>query len=72
MSEKELDEVITYITKYDYNVILSGNKELVDELQNHIKNEDIYILYNNMFKDDNTIYFLNNERLRNKEIRFRW
>lgn len=72
INDKELDEVISYINKYEYNVILSGNKELIDKLQNHIKNEDIYILYNNMFKDDDTIYCLNNERLRNKEIRFRW
>lgn len=72
INDKELDEVISYINKYEYNVILSGNKELIDKLQNRIKNEDIYILYNNMFKDDDTIYFINNERLRNKEIRFRW
>lgn len=72
MSDKELDEVISYINEHnEYNTILSGNKELVDKMRNCTKNNDIDILYISLLKD-NDIYLLNNERFKNKEIRVRW
>ena len=58
---KELDEVISYINKYEheYNTILSGNKELVDKIKNRIKNNNFNILYVNLLKDDDNIYLFN-------------
>ena len=74
MSAKELDEVISYINKYEnkYNTILSGNKELVDKIQNHIKDKKINILYISLLKDDDNIYLINNEALNKKELIVRW
>ena len=73
---KELDEVISYINKYEheheYNTILSGNKELVDKIKNRIKNNNFDILYVNLLKDDNNIYLFNNEELNIKELIVRY
>lgn len=74
MSTKELDEVISYINKYGnkYNTILSGNKELIDKIKNHIKDKEINILYISLLKDDDNIYLINNEALNKKELIVRW
>ena len=71
---KELDEVISYINKYEhkYNTILSGNKELVDKIKNRIKNNNFDILYVNLLKDDDNIYLINNEELNKKELIVRY
>lgn len=71
---KELDEVISYINKYEheYNTILSGNKELVDKIKNRIKNNNFDILYVNLLKDDDNIYLFNNEELNKKELIVRY
>lgn len=71
---KELDEVISYINKYEhkYNTILSGNKELVDKIKNRIKNNNFDILYVNLLKDDDNIYLFNNEELNKKELVVRY
>lgn len=70
MSTKELDEVISYINKYEnkYNTILSGNKELIDKIKNYIKDKEINILYISLLKDDDNIYLINNEALNKKEL----
>ena len=69
---KELDEVISYINKYEheYNTILSGNKELVDKIKNRIKNNNFDILYVNLLKDDDNIYLFNNEELNKIIVRY--
>ena len=71
---KELDEVISYINKYEheYNTILSRNKELVDKIKNRIKNNNFDILYVNLLKDDDNIYLFNNEELNKKELIVRY